>query len=80
MMLACQLPRNVSFRSSLQDIIKIRKGKVEGTMEDLVSKHMTSPAITVDKNASVREAADLMLSRNIRRLPVVDAETGIPIG
>lgn len=30
----------------VQDIIKVRNGKVQGTMQDPVSKHMTTPAIT----------------------------------
>lgn len=33
-------------RGRLQDIIKVRNGKVQGTMQDPVSKHMTTPAIT----------------------------------
>jgi len=40
---------------------------------------MTSPAITVNVNSSVQDAADLMLGSNIRRLPVVDEE-GFPLG
>jgi CBS domain-containing protein len=40
---------------------------------------MTTPALTISVNASVSEAAELMLSRKIRRLPVVD-EMGLPVG
>lgn len=36
----------------------------------MVSFH--SPALTVAATTSVQEAADLMLAKNIRRLPVVD--------
>lgn len=64
---------------SRTDIIKIRKGKVQGTMEDLVSKHMTTPAIVVPRTATVQDTADLMLAKKIRRLPVVD-ENGFPVG
>lgn len=48
-------------------------------MKALVEKHMTSPAITISRAASVQEAADLMLAKKIRRLPVVD-ENGFPCG
>lgn len=43
----------------MQDIIKVRNA--QGSMEQLVSDHMTSPAITVVSSASVQQAADLML-------------------
>jgi len=44
-----------------------------------VKSVMKSPAITVDEDASLREAAEIMLERKIKRLPVVrDGElTGI---
>jgi len=48
-------------------------------MKERVSKHMTSPAITLPVTASVQEAADVMLEKKIRRLPIVDAE-GQPVG
>ncbi|KAG1675367.1 hypothetical protein FOA52_012286 [Chlamydomonas sp. UWO 241] len=64
---------------SRKDIIKIRKGRVQGTMADTVSMHMTSPAIVIEQNSPVRVAADLMLANNIRRLPVVD-DQGLPVG
>ena len=62
----------------LQDVIKCRKfsGCMQGA---LVSQHMTSPAIVVEASTPVQAAADLMLSRKIRRLPVVDAQ-GRPVG
>lgn len=62
---------------SRKDIIKVRKAK--GSMSETVAQHMTSPAITVRLDASVRYAADLMLERKIRRLPVVD-EQGRAVG
>ncbi|GAX83680.1 hypothetical protein CEUSTIGMA_g11105.t1 [Chlamydomonas eustigma] len=64
---------------SRKDIIKVRKGSRKGTMKDTVAQHMTVPAITVSKNSSVQQAADLMLQLKIRRLPVVD-EDGFCIG
>jgi len=62
---------------SRKDIIRVRKAN--GSLEDPVSKHMTAPAITLPVTASVQEAADLMLSKKIRRLPVVDSD-GFPVG
>ena len=64
---------------SRTDIIKIRKNLRSGTMEDKVSQHMTSPAIVVQQTSSVQAAADLMLGKKIRRLPVVD-DLGNPVG
>jgi CBS domain-containing protein len=40
---------------------------------------MTKPAITIKVGTPVRKAADLMLKKKIRRLPVVDKE-GVPLG
>lgn len=40
---------------------------------------MTSPALTVLVNTPVKEAANLMLQRKVRRLPVVDIK-GMPVG
>jgi len=61
----------------MQDIIRVRKAG--GSMKERVSRHMTAPAITMCVTASVQEAADLMLEKKIRRLPIVDAE-GVPVG
>jgi CBS domain-containing protein len=56
----------------LQDINRLRK---QGTsLAEPVRKHMSSPPIVVREKARIGEAAALMLSRNIHRLPVVDAE------
>jgi hypothetical protein len=48
-------------------------------LQEPVSSHMTTPAVTISVNAGVQEAADLMLARKIRRLPVVD-DSGYPVG
>jgi signal-transduction protein with cAMP-binding, CBS, and nucleotidyltransferase domain len=48
-------------------------------IQEPVSKHMTTPAVTIPVTAGVQEAADLMLARKIRRLPVVD-DSGYPVG
>lgn len=64
---------------SRTDIIKIRKKRRPGSMQDTVSQHMTSPAIVVQQNSTVQAAADLMLGKKIRRLPVVD-EQGQAVG
>lgn len=62
---------------SRKDIIRVRKAG--GSMLQKVKQHMTSPALTIRPTTSVQEAADLMLSKNIRRLPVVD-KAGKPVG
>eukprot|EP00199_Chlamydomonas_sp_CCMP681_P001981 CAMPEP_0119107482 /NCGR_PEP_ID=MMETSP1180-20130426/10462_1 /TAXON_ID=3052 ORGANISM="Chlamydomonas cf sp, Strain CCMP681" /NCGR_SAMPLE_ID=MMETSP1180 /ASSEMBLY_ACC=CAM_ASM_000741 /LENGTH=348 /DNA_ID=CAMNT_0007092977 /DNA_START=181 /DNA_END=1224 /DNA_ORIENTATION=- len=62
---------------SRKDIIRVRKAS--GSLQDLVSKHMTCPAVTIQSTAAVQDAADLMLRLKIRRLPVVD-ENSLPIG
>ena len=53
--------------------------KAKGSLLATVGSQMTTPAITILASASVQEAADLMLSKKIRRLPVVDDE-GYPVG
>lgn len=42
--------------------------------ETEISKIMSKPLITVDGEASIREAARLMMEHRIRRLPVVDGQ------
>jgi CBS domain-containing protein len=37
-----------------------------------IEEIMTSPIITINPNTSLREAADIMIKRGIRRLPVVN--------
>lgn len=59
----------------MQDIIKVRQEG--GTLEARVDEHMTKPALTIAANTPVKEAADLMLQKKIRRLPVVDANGAI---
>ncbi len=46
---------------------------------DVVSDVMSTPAITVTSNAPIRKAAQCMLDRHLKRLPVVD-ETGQLVG
>ena len=41
-------------------------------LETTVSEIMSQPLITIDPDASVREAARLMLNNKVRRLPVVN--------
>lgn len=62
---------------SRADIIRVRKAG--GLMADRVKKHMTAPALTIPVRATVQDAADLMMEKGIRRLPVVDAD-GRPLG
>lgn len=59
------------------DIIRVRKAG--GLMADRVRKHMTAPALTIALRATVQDAANLMMQKGIRRLPVVDAD-GRPLG
>jgi CBS domain-containing protein len=40
--------------------------------EDVVGRLMSSPIITLPPDASVRHAFELMVTRKIRRLPIVD--------
>lgn len=39
-----------------------------------VSEVMSSPVATVSEDTSIKDALEMMTSKNIRRLPVVDAE------
>ncbi len=58
---------------SIKDINRLRKQGVD--LEAVkVSQHMSSPPIVVRQQTRIGEAAALMLSRNIHRLPVVDKE------
>jgi CBS domain-containing protein len=45
-----------------------------------VSEIMSSPIATIEKQATVEAAADLMLSNKVRHLLVVDEETRRPVG
>jgi CBS domain-containing protein len=40
--------------------------------EDIVGRLMSSPIITVPPDTPVRQAVELMVTRKIRRLPIVD--------
>lgn len=60
------------------DIIKegsVRLSKESGRPRIVhVEKAMKTPAITIDSEADIKEAAELMLERDIIRLPVVDED------
>jgi CBS domain-containing protein len=43
-------------------------------MGDFAGDVMTTPAITIGPDATVVEAAKIMIDRNVKRLPVVDAD------
>lgn len=45
-----------------------------------VREIMSSPIETVEGQATIETAADLMLSNNVRHLLVIDEETGKPMG
>jgi len=58
---------------SIKDINRLKKQGVD--LETVkVSQHMSTPPIVVREQTRIGEAAALMLSRNIHRLPVVDKE------
>ena len=46
---------------------------------DLVQDHMTSPAVSILPTATIQEAALLMCTKRVHRLPVVDEE-GLTLG
>jgi predicted transcriptional regulator len=45
-----------------------------------VREIMSSPIETVEGQATIETAADLMLSNNVRHLLVIDEQTGKPMG
>jgi CBS domain-containing protein len=45
-----------------------------------IQEIMSSPIVTVEPNATVETAADLMLSNKVRHLLVIDEQTGKPVG
>lgn len=57
---------------SIKDINRLKKQNV--SLSEPCEKHMSKPPIVVREKAKIGEAAALMLSKNIHRLPVVDAE------
>ncbi|KAF5836061.1 hypothetical protein DUNSADRAFT_6531 [Dunaliella salina] len=62
---------------SKKDVLRVRKKG--GSLQQPVSQAMTSPVHTVPITASVQEAADLMMDKKVRPLPVVD-EDGVLVG
>jgi len=61
------------------DLLKFVK---EGDAEDLVVRDVMHPALTIDINASLREAADMMIQNHHHRLVVTDKENpqAFPLG
>lgn len=55
-----------------RDILYRVMAENRGPYKVTIGLIMSSPLITIDQNASVREAITLMQSKQIRRLPVVD--------
>src|SRR5919198_2298954 len=51
-----------------------------GSKEVGIREIMSSPLATIEPEASVETAADLMLSNRVRHLLVVDERTGKPVG
>jgi CBS-domain-containing membrane protein len=69
-------PEGHGIRDILDPRRKARRGRATGRT---ALQLMTSPAITVRPEASVREAARIMTERGVKRLPVVD-EAGRLVG
>lgn len=59
---------------SERDVIYRLAAEGEACLTRMVGEVMTSPAITVDRSASLLDALALMTRRRIRHLPVVDGE------
>lgn len=68
-------------RLSLQNILPddVRAGERARMAELTAADVMTSPAVTIGQRASLREAAQVMAKKGLKRLPVVD-EAGELIG
>jgi len=58
---------------SIKDINRLKK-QDPALLSEPCEKHMSKPPIVVREKAKIGEAAALMLSKNIHRLPVVDGE------
>jgi len=52
--------------------ISLRLTTGQNIYEDIVGRLMSSPIITVPPDAPVQEAVELMVSRKIRRLPILE--------
>jgi CBS domain-containing protein len=66
------LPREHTFRDLLRHLLgEPLPARKTGTTVDAI---MTAPAITVQPTTPIREAAQLLSARRIKRLPVVDGE------
>jgi CBS domain-containing protein len=49
----------------------------EPKAETTVARYMTEQVVTTEANESIRDAADKMITYDIRHLPVVDDEEGV---
>jgi CBS domain-containing protein len=58
------------------DFVRIVK-ESEPKAETTVKRYMTDQVVTVGAQDSTRDAADKMITYNIRHLPVVDGEEGV---
>ena len=70
--LRIELLRTLSPRELAAELLASERGKV-------VADVMTSPAVTIEADATVADAAHLMVSRRLKRVPVVD-ENGRMLG
>jgi len=52
----------------------------KNSKEVTISEIMSSPIATVEPEATIETAADLMLSKKVRHMLVVNEETGKPLG
>ena len=63
-----------------RDLVKRACALGISSKEVSVREIMSSPIATVEPEATVETAADLMLANKVRHLLVVDGETGRPVG
>mmetsp|Transcript_10002 Transcript_10002/g.25840 ORF Transcript_10002/g.25840 Transcript_10002/m.25840 type:complete len:428 (+) Transcript_10002:85-1368(+) len=62
---------------SKKDVLRVHHAG--GSLQQPVSEAMTAPALTVPITATIQEAADLMMDKEVHPLPVVDAD-GLLVG
>ena len=63
----------ITARDMLHRVIAQNRGPFKATLKDI----MSAPLITIDRNASTKDAILLMRSKNITRLPVLNEDGGM---
>lgn len=62
-----------------KDILYRVVGENRAPSETRLKKLISSPLVTIDENSSLKDAISLMMSKGIRRLPVVKGDTIVGI-